>query len=307
MLEIITNNISPGYDVIAHFKGFDNLLLERSELKKKYGKDVAMTFSSQILSSLKINSHDLAGAKSISEKKILIVWDGDKMHENQWTFFMVETVKLLSDYNIDLLTCTELGGWGSESRNAYLNNITGDHGFKSLNESTKKFDLYMYTYGDKSDNPLSKLSYFDTDPKDYTVVGMYLLYLTSKLVKPGGKTIVLCIGGGQTPLDEYYYTIGNKDKISNTVQNYIPSNFPVPKPDWYVYDNPDLLQRRVYELSKFHGTKKPDGVYRIHAVINSKQKFNTEVFGFGNNNSSAGGGKRKTRKHKKYKRKRTNI
>ena len=110
-------------------------------------------------------------------------------------------------------------------------------------------NLFNYLYANPykilvtiNNNPITKI------PIDYSVVGMFLLNLT---VKQADEVIVFCVGGGLTPLKEYYFTRKGVEKNEIVESDTNITNLPI----WNVYDN-KLNEVRWYLSSE------PDTFYR---------------------------------------------
>lgn len=303
------------YDLAVHFKGFYNIFQNRSTTfdRPKHIQEVSSTFANLI--------------NKQNATRILIVWDGDDMTVDRWTYFMTNTVKLLESNNkiitLDFLTCKQIKikegdekDYGVNKREDYLAEIIGLDGFKLK----KNHDLYMYTYGiteGERANPLTNLSYFKSQPTGFETVGMYLLYLSSQIAN---KVIVLCVGGGPTVLNEFNYSmnVGKSTVIDNDL-NKIEN--PINKIQWYVYENDELMvtydskTKTIDKKSVFIGPDRPKGILSISYDILDKYdeygfgsdeldntKQNNTVYGFGNNNklhTVSSGGSHKTKNNKK--------
>lgn len=176
---------------VYHAKGFDNLN-ERN--KKDHSQAVGKHLAQQVTS-----------------KKVCLVYDGDGLHENQWTVYLVQFAKHLQEKGVELyiLTCREIGGWGSKKRMEYI------HEFIEHFQLEKPYNLCVYTYGEKAIE--NKLVINDKSPSSYEEVGMYLLHLTSNHFD--GKICIHTYGGGITPGNEFYYTKGQLDTEVNRTRD----------------------------------------------------------------------------------------
>ena len=199
------------YDLIVHFKGFNELFKEGTyngysretlkntnfteENKISHIDDIAKEFEFEI--SRRLNN-------TVKDKTLLLVWDGDGLDDFQWTRVMIATAQKLVDQeaNIEFLCCynlkTDKNPWGVENPTNTLNHI----GFKNN---------HIFEYKELGVN-------------GYEEVGMVLLYITSNLLKKNNNPIlVLCAGGGKTPLDEYKFT-KNDSTIVNDTSKYNLAN-----------------------------------------------------------------------------------
>lgn len=174
---------------VYHGKGFDNL---------NKGKD---------------EDHSPVVGKRLAEQvkadKVCLVYDGDSLHKDQWTTYLVQFARHLEEKGVELfiVTCREIGGWGSETRQQYIDELVEHFGL------TKPFNLCVYTYGEKAKE--NKLVINDQSPSSYEEVGMYLLYLTANHFDE--QVCIHTYGGGATPGNEFYYTKGELDtKVNNT-------------------------------------------------------------------------------------------
>lgn len=188
------------YDLIVHFKGFNNLfdygvyngkesINETHKRMQNHIQEIANEYMQEIKNNL--NNQELNG------KKLLLVWDGDDLEETQWTQVMIATAEKLKEQEaiLEFLCCynlkTDENPWGVENPTATLI----QKGFEKN---------HIFKYGDLKVN-------------NYNEVGMVLLYVTSNLINKNNKPIlVLCAGGGQTPLDEYKFTKKNSTIVEDT-------------------------------------------------------------------------------------------
>jgi hypothetical protein len=229
------------YDLIVHFKGFNNIFANRGDLFEKEAviSNVCNEFVAEILSKFDTasntntsntsntntsntntsntsNTNTSNTNTSNTPKKILIVWDGDDFGENQWTLLMLDTVKKLTGeidytpfeedrinlkgkYVVDMLTCYN---------NDDMKKAPGYRDeFGKMPSNVGKY--YAYTYGKTdSDSYIGKV-YEDVNVDNYNEVGMMMLYLTSNKIKQpdnNNRILVLCAGGGQTPVNELHFT-----------------------------------------------------------------------------------------------------
>ncbi len=202
------------YDLIVHFKGFNELFKEgvyngrnpaknvnsnaisnvnsnvnySEDDKTKHIQEIADEYINEIKKNL--NNQDLNGTK------LLLVWDGDGLDDLQWTRVMTATANRLKEQEtkIDFLCCyqTKSGMYGHDQ------NFTND-----LNELGN----------------VHKFTYEELGVSGHEEVGMVLLYVTSNLINRvknlnlynNNKTnynpiLVLCAGGGETPVNEYKFT-----------------------------------------------------------------------------------------------------
>lgn len=204
-------------ETAIHFKGFDKLLVGRPN-PDKLVDDVATNFVGIIKS--QVTKHSL----------VKLVWDGDDFHETQWTKIIISVLQQIKDlYHVSLLTCKEIGGWGASSPEAYLEQLKDKSAFGILLDEVP---LTLHTYGKESSN---RLIINGSSPKDYTTVGMYLLYKTSHLAN---KVLILCAGGGATVLREYEYTKKNYENFKDDmIENVKPIELSVSqkvKFHWYL-------------------------------------------------------------------------
>lgn len=211
---------------VAHCKGFNNIFTQFKELslKNEMVSDLAQRIVGHII-------------KQSVEMQVLLVYDGDDLHADQWTIVLPEVVRSLQQKKktVSLVTCRQMGGdWGSSSCKEYLDQMA----MHFLLE--KPTDLYFYTYGEgpENSNKLDNSSYMDQRyPKDYLEVGKFLFHLTC--TSGFHKVDVICIGGGATPLDELKYTQG-KDEALNSV---IGLGSAKTKPEWFLVNYPSILTR----------------------------------------------------------------
>jgi hypothetical protein len=198
------------YDLIVHFKGFDRLFADgvyngrnpaknvnsnvnsnvnySEDDKTKHIQEIADEYIKEIKNNL--NNPNLNG------KKLLLVWDGDGLEEFQWTQVMIATANKLKNTgsDIEFLCCykTKYGKYGHEP------------------DFTNGLNLLGIVH---------KFTYEELGVSGYEEVGMVLLYVTSNLINRvknlnldnNNKTnynpiLVLCAGGGETPLNEYMFT-----------------------------------------------------------------------------------------------------
>jgi hypothetical protein len=186
------------YDLIVHFKGFNQLFdygvyngeetdNKTHEIMKNHIQKIAVEYMQEIKNNLD---------NKIEGKTLLLVWDGDDLKETQWTQVMKATAKRLVEHGakIEFLCCydpkTPENQWGVVDPTDTL------IGLKYENN-------HIYKYADLGVN-------------DFNEVGMVLLYVTSNLIKKNNKPIlVLCAGGGDTPVNEYEFTRKDIDKLTD--------------------------------------------------------------------------------------------
>jgi len=199
------------YDLIVHFKGFNELFKEgtyngysRETLENIYftEEDKISHIDDIVREYLSVIKKQLNG--KLTYANLLLVWDGDGLEKTQWTQVMIATAQKLVDQeaNIEFLCCynlkTDKNPWGVENPTNTLNHI----GFKNN---------HIFEYKELGVN-------------GYEEVGMVLLYITSNLLKKNNNPIlVLCAGGGKTPLDEYKFT-KNDSTIVNDTSKYNLAN-----------------------------------------------------------------------------------
>jgi hypothetical protein len=186
------------YDLIVHFKGFNNLFdygvyngelteNETHELMKQHIEKIANEYKDEI------NQNNLDN--KIEGKTLLLVWDGDGLEATQWTRVMTETAKKLVYLGaiLEFLCCYQKKDGIYGHKPDFTN---------SLNNLGK---VHQYTYE-------------DLGVKDYNEVGMVLLYVTSKVlkVKDNKQRLVLCAGGGDTPVNEYKFTQNDSTIVDDT-------------------------------------------------------------------------------------------
>ena len=208
------------YDLIVHFKGFNELFLNgvyngysRETLenigltdvdKKSHIEDIAREY-------LHVIKTQMDGI--LSNKNLLLVWDGDGLDDFQWTRVMIATAQKLVEQgaNIEFLCIPE-----NETK---LNNIREKLSeISDLKDKEIKFILQ---------------NEINIDSVGWAVAGMCNMYVTSKINRNDNQPIlVLCAGGGQTPLDEY--------KFMN--QDFKP-------PDWETDQQNILLYKQVINLA----------------------------------------------------------
>ena len=199
------------YDLIVHFKGFNELFKEgtyngysRETLENiNFTEEDKISHIDDIVREyLSVIKKQLNG--KLTYANLLLVWDGDGLEKTQWTQVMIATAQKLVDQeaNIEFLCCynlkTDKNPWGVENPTNTLNHI----GFKNN---------HIFEYKELGVN-------------GYEEVGMVLLYITSNLLKKNNNPIlVLCAGGGKTPLDEYKFT-KNDSTIVNDTSKYNLAN-----------------------------------------------------------------------------------
>ena len=208
------------YDLIVHFKGFNELFKEgtyngysRETLenigltdvdKKSHIEDIAREY-------LHVIKTQMDGI--LSNKNLLLVWDGDGLDDFQWTRVMIATAQKLVDQeaNIEFLCIPE--------NQVILDDITQNLSeISDLKDKEIKFILQ---------------NEINIDSVGWAVAGMCNMYVTSKINRNDNQPIlVLCAGGGQTPLDEY--------KFMN--QDFKP-------PDWETDQQNILLYKQVINLA----------------------------------------------------------
>ncbi len=202
------------YDLIVHFKGFDNLFADgvynsygildsETELnpaiyteddKKKHIDEIAEEYIIEIKGQLDKLEYD-----KLDNKTLLLVWDGDGLEETQWTQVMIATANKLKEQEamIEFLCCYQKkdGIYGHEP---------------DFTDSLKNLGVvHQFTYEELGVN-------------DFNEVGMVLLYITSNLISRTTRIVsryipilVLCAGGGETPVNEYNFTQRNTDFTIN--------------------------------------------------------------------------------------------
>ena len=180
------------YDLIVHFKGFNNLFKKgvyngkgkehNSRVYEDSEKDTDIDdIAKQYIRVIKIQLD-----QNVGNKNLLLVWDGDDLGETQWTRVMIATAKKLKEQgaNLEFLCIPE-----NEDK---LDNIQ--------TELSKKYEL-----------PETKINYIlqteiNIQSVGWAVAGMCNMYVTSKINRTNNQPIlVLCAGGGATPLDEYKF------------------------------------------------------------------------------------------------------
>ena len=182
------------YDLIVHFKGFNELFKEgtyngysRETLENiNFTEEDKISHIDDIVREyLSVIKKQLNG--KLADATLLLVWDGDGLDDFQWTRVMIATAQKLVEQgaNIEFLCCYDLktpeNQWGVEDPTNALIKL----GYENN---------HIYEYK-------------DLGVKDYNEVGMVLLYVTSNLInKNNNPILVLCAGGGDTPVNEYKFT-----------------------------------------------------------------------------------------------------
>ena len=208
------------YDLIVHFKGFNNLFdygvyngeeedNKTHEIMKNHIQKIAdeyMVVIKEKLNTEYIKNNTQLDDKILNNKTLLLVWDGDGLEKTQWTQVMIATANKLKEQEakIEFLCCyqTKSGNYGQPENFTDSLNILGE--------------VHQFTYE-------------EIGVKDYNEVGMVLLYVTSNLINKNknknknknnnnnnnNKILVLCAGGGQIPVNEYKFTRKVSDNLTD--------------------------------------------------------------------------------------------
>lgn len=240
------------YALIVHFKGFNNLFkdgvyngysndtLETMGLtdvdKISHIEDIAREYFSVIKKQL---DNDLI------DKNLLLVWDGDGLEDFQWTRVIIATAKRLVHHgaNIEFLCIPE----DDKIKVSIENNLSKISELKNTN-----INYILQTE-------------INIDSVGWAVAGMCNMYVTSKINRKNNQPIlVLCAGGGKTPLDEYNFMKNQfvipdseKDETKRNIYNNVikladenmPNNF-----KWMA-------------SSKVHSRKSPKGGVELSKMI----------------------------------------
>ena len=245
------------YDLIVHFKGFNDLFKFRTNIEGEKSIEttihkVSSEFKKKIIDKLGIGVG--IGVGNVN-KKLLMVWDGDDLGKFQWTQIMLATLDKLSDLDtleIQLLCCYD----SDDSEGKYGNKIPphkrDDVHIDKLKNNKLLDNTIAFTYeninsllDNKKLDLKTSLTKSEKDKfkqitiKDYSVVGMALLYITSKILSRNKEPIlILCSGGGQIPVDEYEFTQGLKQNVIGIKTKIEPKDF-----EWIMSKNRYVTKR----------------------------------------------------------------
>ncbi len=181
------------YDLIVHFKGFDNLFengvyngkekvlnyqIYNDSQKDKHIENIAKEYISQIKKFFSISR--------LFNKKFLLVWDGDDLGKYQWTRVMIATAEKLKNKGseIEFLCIPE-----NKDKSIIIQNKLLE--IPELKETEIKFIL-------QNEINIQRVG--------REVAGMCNMYVTSNINRtPVFPILVFCAGGGDILLNEYKF------------------------------------------------------------------------------------------------------